>query len=276
VVASEEQKETRQKEWAIAKQKCVKEQADLVKAARTVVNFVGNVEMPVWNDENKQAAGARIRGSTAPPAPQQRTTCIHQGVIPAIDSVEFIIKDEPPPSALDPNADRMEYPEEAITPVEREPNMPTIGPTAMVYSVMTSTAIKSPFGLQKELDLMRKHSAMSLEWAFWGIESEMKGDAFGPQADMHITDFPRDRGATEQALDLHPPPPGPGLSASPWEGTPPPPPPCIDTSIGAININRIRAVAAVTYLAPKPQTTPTEHTHPAYGARSLEAQIGIR
>jgi hypothetical protein len=32
-----------------------KERADLVKATRTVVDFVGTVEMPVWDDENKQS-----------------------------------------------------------------------------------------------------------------------------------------------------------------------------------------------------------------------------
>jgi hypothetical protein len=56
-VVSAEQNEARQKEWTAAKQKCVKEQADLVKATHTVVDFVGNVEMSVWGDENTQSVG---------------------------------------------------------------------------------------------------------------------------------------------------------------------------------------------------------------------------
>jgi hypothetical protein len=42
---------------------------------------------------------------------------------------------------------------------------------------MTSTATNSTFSFQKELDLMRKHSAISLG-RFRGIESEMKRGAF--------------------------------------------------------------------------------------------------
>jgi hypothetical protein len=74
-VASAEQKENRQKEWTAAKQKCVKEQADLMrwrmaaKATRAVVEFVGIVEIPVSNDENRQqAVSRRTRGGTATPA----------------------------------------------------------------------------------------------------------------------------------------------------------------------------------------------------------------
>jgi hypothetical protein len=37
--------------------------ADRVKVTHTVVDFVGNVEMPVWNDENKQPVEGHARSN---------------------------------------------------------------------------------------------------------------------------------------------------------------------------------------------------------------------
>jgi hypothetical protein len=56
--APAEQQELRQKEHTAAKVKCVQEQAALAKASRNVVDFVGNMEVLSWSDENKESVEA--------------------------------------------------------------------------------------------------------------------------------------------------------------------------------------------------------------------------
>jgi hypothetical protein len=48
------EKKERQGNHTAAKNKCVLEQAALAKASRDVVDYVGNMEMPKWSDDNKE------------------------------------------------------------------------------------------------------------------------------------------------------------------------------------------------------------------------------
>jgi hypothetical protein len=55
----QEQKEQRQANHTAAKNKCVQEKADLAKASRVVVDYVGNMEMPIWRLAIEESLGSR-------------------------------------------------------------------------------------------------------------------------------------------------------------------------------------------------------------------------
>jgi hypothetical protein len=109
--ATPAQNEQRQQNRTDAKAKCVLEQSALLKASRIVVAYVGNTEMPKWSDGNKEAVEShaielrhkltqRLEQRT-----QHLTTAEH-------------VRYEAPPSAKDPEAEKLVYPEETLTQEE--------------------------------------------------------------------------------------------------------------------------------------------------------------
>jgi hypothetical protein len=82
-----------------------------------VVDFVGNMEVPRWSNENKEPVGAY-----AIELRHQLGHYMQHQVEHPPSSVEHIRHEAPPP-AKDPNAERLEYPEETLTPEERKSNI---------------------------------------------------------------------------------------------------------------------------------------------------------
>jgi hypothetical protein len=89
-----------------------------------VVDFVGNMEMPRWSNENKESVEAH-----AIELRHQLGRHMQHRVKHPPSSVEHIRHEAPSP-AKDPNAEYLEYPEEALTPEERTSNTLEIDETA--------------------------------------------------------------------------------------------------------------------------------------------------
>ena len=110
--ATTAQNEQRQQNRTDAKAKCVLEQSALLKASRTVVAYVGNTEMPKWSDGNKEAVvshAIELRHKLA----QRLGHRVHHPT-----TAEHVRYEAPPP-AKDPEAEKLVYPEETLTPEER-------------------------------------------------------------------------------------------------------------------------------------------------------------
>ena len=103
-----EQKEQRQTKHTAAKNKCVREKAALAKASRVVVDYVGNMEMPMWSDGNKESVEAH-----AIELRHKLAQHLGQRVKYPTSSVEHIRYEAPPP-AKDPNSERLACPEEDV------------------------------------------------------------------------------------------------------------------------------------------------------------------
>jgi hypothetical protein len=126
--ATPEQHEGRQQAHTDAKAKCVPERGALAKASRDVVDFVGNMQMPKWSDGNKEAVEAyaiELRH-------QLGYYMQHRVKFPP--AAEEHIRYEAPPPAKDPNAERLKYPEETLTPEERRTNILDVDETAALAS----------------------------------------------------------------------------------------------------------------------------------------------
>jgi hypothetical protein len=136
------------------KAKCVHNRAALVKASRNVVDFVGNMEMPRWGDENKEPVGAyaialrhKLGHYMQHRVEQQWSTRSHQCNTSGTKS--------PPQPSKDLNAERLEYPEETLTPEERRSNIQqsnilevdeTAGMAAEIDEISKNTADDGPSG----------------------------------------------------------------------------------------------------------------------------------
>ena len=121
--ASPAQNEQRQQNRTDAKTKCVTEHAARLKASRKVVDYVGNTEMPKWSEDNKESVEAHaieLRHKLAQRLGhrvQHPTTAAH-------------VRYEAPPPAKDPEADKLVFPEETLTPDERAFNVKEVDVTA--------------------------------------------------------------------------------------------------------------------------------------------------
>ena len=88
------------------------------------MEYVGNIEMPKWSEDNKESVEAHaieLRHKLA-----QRLG--HRVQHPtAAEHVRY----EAPPPAKDPEADKLVYPEETLTPDERASNVREVGVTRL-------------------------------------------------------------------------------------------------------------------------------------------------
>jgi hypothetical protein len=156
--APAEQHEQRQKEHTAVKLKCVQERAALAKASRTVVDYVGNMEMPIWSNDNKgsvEAYAIELRHHLDGYHLQQR-------VQHPPSSVEHIRHEAPPP-VKDPNAAKLEYPEETLTPEERATNILEIDDTAGMVAAVTKVTIDTPASKNDSSDNESEAEPMDVE-----------------------------------------------------------------------------------------------------------------
>jgi hypothetical protein len=108
--ATPAQNEQRQQNHTATKPKCVLEQSALLKAS------VGNTEVPKWSDGNKEAVESRA-------IELRHKLTQHLGQRVQHPATSGHVRYETPPSAKDPKAEKLEYPDETLTPEERTSNI---------------------------------------------------------------------------------------------------------------------------------------------------------